>query len=732
MDWALSTPSKVKSSPDQLGKLPGELVSGGVNTITSDMYVASNLFRKGVNLVPLDIGTIGSSFCGGMIGKPSAQKMCVKQNCNIASHLRKCEIQNVGTEQRLFICTKTEDSESVFVQPSLATSVLGRDISRYLTESRPVEAWITFFTAMSSEEGNEKILPTEQDVARVIRKIDEEVMEGKTPLKKRKGMAVLSPRDSEFSELNFTEIFGELDGSDEMILSMLKIQWPLLVQNFANVNKIVNETREGVRTLGEVSTSELEQIDLQLAQFKGLIGKRDEERGTSTIFYSLKNNESEIENLLVDMKQVNKVMSMMKTQIGGSKQDILTEMLSSMHPIIEFFSKFSSAKNCPGDKIEDELNSLKVDVALLKTQTTGAPVSSGIGVQAYSNSGSGVTWGVTGGSTPTSTGLSAPMATNPSSRITVGIEARLSTLETKLSSLEEQLIASRVDLGGQVFKSKHSTAAWLLVHAPSSEGFIYFADPHSLLNVGSVDFTSTTEAITLEAHSHKSGYKSKEEAHVMASFTIELPEIFGKDPKASNASKDTRVLPAVKTYGDWDRGDGYNGARYRYFHKISEGQNTLINASRNHLQGMALMVSHTAIGESALFLQALGNWITQEFQDLVGRGSEEVQAWQLISHCVRAIFSELHQARLPGRGPYHPTEKASSVVWGCLQGILKMREFMNKGFTSHPFLSHILNMHLRDNVVSRLLHNDLVKKVKDLEKTVESVKKVAERALSKK
>ena len=50
------------------------------------------------------------------------------------------------------------------------------------------------------------------------------------------------------------------------------------------------------------------------------------------------------------------------------------------------------------------------------------------------------------------------------------------------------------------------------------------------------------------------------------------------------------------------------------------------------------MVSHTAIGESALFLQALGNWITQEYQDLVGRGSEEVQAWQLISHCVRAIF----------------------------------------------------------------------------------------------
>jgi len=88
--------------------LPGELVSGGVNTITSGMYVASNLFRKGVNLVPLNIGTLGSTFCGGMIGKPSAQKMCVKQNCTITSHLRKCDVQEVGIGNRLFICRPTK------------------------------------------------------------------------------------------------------------------------------------------------------------------------------------------------------------------------------------------------------------------------------------------------------------------------------------------------------------------------------------------------------------------------------------------------------------------------------------------------------------------------------------------------------------------------------------------------------------------------------------------------
>ena len=98
-----------------------------------------------------------------------------------------------------------------------------------------------------------------------------------------------------------------------------------------------------------------------------------------------------------------------------------------------------------------------------------------------------------------------------------------------------------------------------------------------------------------------------------------------KDLKSSNASKDTRVLPAVKTYGDWNYGDGYNGARYCYYHKIFEGQNTLVNIAQNYLQAMALVVLHTAIGESALFLQALGNCITQEYQNLVGTCSEEVQ-----------------------------------------------------------------------------------------------------------
>ena len=57
-----------------------------------------------------------------------------------------------------------------------------------------------------------------------------------------------------------------------------------------------------------------------------------------------------------------------------------------------------------------------------------------------------------------------------------------------------------------------------------------------------------------------------------------------------------------------------------------------------------------------------------------------------------------------------------------------MREFMSKGFTAHPLLSHILNMQLRDNVVPQEMHEELKAKVKDLETMLEVVKRTADHA----
>ena len=71
----------------------------------------------------------------------------------------------------------------------------------------------------------------------------------------------------------------------------------------------------------------------------------------SPFCYSLKNNETEIERLLVDMEQANKVISQMEIKLSFSKQDVLSDMLSSIQPIINFLPSFLVPKIAKGIKL---------------------------------------------------------------------------------------------------------------------------------------------------------------------------------------------------------------------------------------------------------------------------------------------------------------------------------------------------------------------------------------------
>jgi hypothetical protein len=200
----------------------------------------------------------------------------------------------------------------------------------------------------------------------------------------------------------------------------------------------------------------------------------------------------------------------------------------------------------------------------------------------------------------------------------------------------------------------------------------------------------------------KSGFATSEEALITTSFKIELPSFFGRDVSSNMASCDTRVLPAVKTYDEWDPEDGYNGARHRFTKVVSETKKTMLKGASSGLQGMALLVAIECITSSAGFLDTLGGWITSQQHDLTGRGGSKEHSWKLISHCVRAIFSDLHDARIAGRGIYNKgAETRAGLVWGSLQGLKRMREYLAVGFSAHPKLSHILNLHLQDNALMK-------------------------------
>jgi hypothetical protein len=57
-----------------------------------------------------------------------------------------------------------------------------------------------------------------------------------------------------------------------------------------------------------------------------------------------------------------------------------------------------------------------------------------------------------------------------------------------------------------------------------------------------------------------------------------------------------------------------------------------------------------------------------------------------------------------------------------------MEELRLAQFSSHLVLSHVLNLHLQDNVVSRSKYESLEKRVLEIEKVAHGAKKAADKA----
>ena len=69
-----------------------------------------------------------------------------------------------------------------------------------------------------------------------------------------------------------------------------------------------------------------------------------------------------------------------------------------------------------------------------------------------------------------------------------------------------------------------------------------------------------------------------------------------------------------------------------------------------------------------------------------------------MSHCVRAIFTHLHKARRFGSGE---NVGSGRVIWALLQGSVAAKEFLTLGFSNHPVVQNVLNLHMQQNAVTK-------------------------------
>jgi hypothetical protein len=150
------------------------------------------------------------------------------------------------------------------------------------------------------------------------------------------------------------------------------------------------------------------------------------------------------------------------------------------------------------------------------------------------------------------------------------------------------------------------------------------------------------------------------------------------------------------------------------------------------LNPTANLVAGTMLTEAQEFVTMLVVWINTFLTDRANKGDDEGETLQHMSHAVRTICEMLHAAHAPGRGPYPPGEKGARIFWGTLQALTVMRKLREANFSAHPALSHILNLHLQDNAVSKADMVVMENKLKAVLEEVKALKRAADRGAAAK
>jgi hypothetical protein len=214
-----------------------------------------------------------------------------------------------------------------------------------------------------------------------------------------------------------------------------------------------------------------------------------------------------------------------------------------------------------------------------------------------------------------------------------------------------------------------------VANAPAAGGYVFFLDAHSMLSLASEEADTARAVLSFSHSAVKGGFTPSEEAQVSASFKIAVPAIFRTDPGGSKMSANSRTLPGMKVFEIWDLDDRYTGAKRNLEEVIPEVKATMLESVSNHLTGLGrVMVMECIVVYNLRFLCKLSDWMTCQYRNLVARGGIKEECWKLISHCVRAMFRDLHKARIAERGPFLGGDRATGIVWGSLQAHRLMEE----------------------------------------------------------
>jgi hypothetical protein len=123
-----------------------------------------------------------------------------------------------------------------------------------------------------------------------------------------------------------------------------------------------------------------------------------------------------------------------------------------------------------------------------------------------------------------------------------GVMERLTSLEAQMQVMQDALGSARVKVGTLTFVSRTQTKAWLDTNGVSGRACLFFLNAMSLLALMHSGSESAKAAAEFSSVTKKVGYSSTNEALVITSFSLVVPEAFGLLPN-SGVARDSQMLP---------------------------------------------------------------------------------------------------------------------------------------------------------------------------------------------
>jgi hypothetical protein len=210
-------------------------------------------------------------------------------------------------------------------------------------------------------------------------------------------------------------------------------------------------------------------------------------------------------------------------RIGGA---IGQEVGKNLRPLFVLCKTLSSTLNAPGDLLKEQLQAL--EAKLSPQAQAGATFG-----QPWLGSGSAsfpmMATVCTGNLQP----LQSPGVNND------GVEECIHVLEDQIKDLQDEVAFSSIKIGVTTFMSRTQTKAWMDRTNCLKCSCLFFLDTMALLALMHSRSESDKAIAKFASITKKVGYASLDEALVVMSFSLELPEAFGSLPN-SGVAQDSR------------------------------------------------------------------------------------------------------------------------------------------------------------------------------------------------